>query len=98
MSQKVSKTPKKTQNYPKMDQIWKLFIEQNIEMKSYQSTLGDLKISSLWPNCITNTIAAQNNKIYGLMMLKMKSSEKRVSIKRATLQKKGIRIFGETQK
>ena len=44
MSQKVSKRPKKTQNYPKMDQIWKLVIEQNLEMKSYQSTLGDLKL------------------------------------------------------
>ena len=27
-----------------MDQIWKLVIEQNLEMKSYQSTLGDLKL------------------------------------------------------
>ena len=44
MSQKVSKRPKKTQNYPKMDQIWKLNIEQNLEMKSYQSTLSDLKL------------------------------------------------------
>ena len=45
-----------------MDQIWNLVIEQNLEMESYQSTLGDFKISSLWPNCITNIIAAQNNK------------------------------------
>ena len=44
MSQKVSKRPKKTQNYPKMDQIQKRVIEQNSEMKSYQSTLGDLKL------------------------------------------------------
>ena len=27
-----------------MDQIWKLVIEQNLEMESYQSTLGDLKL------------------------------------------------------
>ena len=63
MSQKVSKRPKKTQNYPKMDQIWKLVIEQNLEMKSYQSTLGDFRTNSLWPNCITNVIAGQINKI-----------------------------------
>ena len=44
MSKKVSKRPKKTQNYPKMDQIWKLVIEQNLKMKSYQSTLVDLKL------------------------------------------------------
>ena len=63
MSQKVSKRPKKTQNHLKMDQICKLIIEQNLEMKSYQSTLGDFKTSSLWPDCIMNIIPAQNNKI-----------------------------------
>ena len=46
-----------------MDQIWKLVREQNLEMKSYQSTLGDFKTSSLWPDCIINIIPAQNNKI-----------------------------------
>ena len=44
MSKKLSKRAKKAQNDPKMDQIWKLVIEQNLEMKSYQSTLGDLKL------------------------------------------------------
>ena len=59
----IKKTPKSSKFYPKMDQIWKLVREQNLEMKSYQSTLGDFKTSSLWPDCIMNIIPAQNNKI-----------------------------------
>ena len=52
MSKKLSKRPKKAQNYHKMDQIWKLVIEQNLEMKSYQSTLGDLKLVVSDPNVL----------------------------------------------
>ena len=33
-------------------------------MKTYQSTLGDFKTSSLWSNCITDMITGENNKIY----------------------------------
>ena len=41
MFQKISKRPKKAQNYPQNGWKWKLVIEQNLEMKIYQSTLDD---------------------------------------------------------